>query len=212
MIMLAFQATILVLIGLNSSEILDFSEASTVCFWIFNIFSYAFYFYTSQSCPGFVSQKDLNMMVTSKLSTPVSKIESFEVETPKLGFKKSPSFNPELKNKEKFKEPVKDEHAHTHRSEEDDDEDKDNTNNNIEAEHIEEDIKIKEIRHCAVCRIDQPVRTKHCRDCGRCVATHDHHCPWLGICIGEKNKKRFYLYLVIQMIQLVWATIIVTYI
>lgn len=208
--MLAFQVVVLVLVSLNSSEILDFSEASTVCFWVFCVFSYTFYFYTSQSCPGFVSQKDLNVMATSKLSSPVSKIESFELETPKQGVKKSPSFNPELsKNNEKLREPVKDEHVQTHRSEDEEDEDKDNTNNNIEVEPVEEDIKIKEIRHCAVCRIDQPVRTKHCRDCGKCVATHDHHCPWLGICIGEKNKKRFYLYLVIQMTQLVWVTIIV---
>jgi hypothetical protein len=207
--MLAFQALVLSLTALNSSEIIDFSHASTIVFWVYCLFSFAFYFYTAQSCPGFVSQKDLSIAVTSKLSNIVDKIESFEIETPKQGARNSPGFNLETKkNSEKYKQPVKSEHVHTHRSE-DEEEEKDNTNNNIEIEQMDDDIKIKEIRHCAVCRIDQPLRTKHCRDCGKCVATHDHHCPWLGVCVGEKNKKRFYCYLVVQLVQLVWVTAIV---
>ena len=206
--MLAFQVIVLTLIALNSSEIIDFSLTSTILFWVCCVFSYAFYFFTAQSCPGFVSQKDLTI-ATSKLSNIIDKIESYEIETPKQGMKNSPGFNVETKNKsENFKEIIKSEHVYTHRSE-DEEEEKDNTNNNIEVEQMDDDIKIKEIRHCAVCRIDQPLRTKHCRDCGKCIATHDHHCPWLGVCVGEKNKKRFYLYLVVQLIQLVWATAIV---
>jgi len=38
--------------------------------------------------------------------------------------------------------------------------------------------------------------------CGKCISTFDHHCPWVGNCIGERNKKHFYLYLYAQEILL----------
>ena len=54
-----------------------------------------------------------------------------------------------------------------------------------------------ELRFCTVCNIEQPLRSKHCRVCHKCVATYDHHCPWLGNCVGEKNRLHFYLFLVV---------------
>jgi len=48
----------------------------------------------------------------------------------------------------------------------------------------------------------QPLRTKHCRDCGRCVRTHDHHCPWVGTCVGEGNRLYFYWFLGAQSLEL----------
>jgi hypothetical protein len=43
---------------------------------------------------------------------------------------------------------------------------------------------------------------RHCLDCGRCVSTFDHHCPWINNCIGEKNKLHLLLFLVFQEAQL----------
>lgn len=37
-----------------------------------------------------------------------------------------------------------------------------------------------EKRYCSICNLDQPIRSKHCKSCMRCVATFDHHCPWIG--------------------------------
>jgi palmitoyltransferase len=56
-----------------------------------------------------------------------------------------------------------------------------------------------ELRYCRKCQNNQPLRAKHCRKCERCVSTFDHHCPWVGNCIGERNKKYFYTYIWFQL-------------
>lgn len=71
-----------------------------------------------------------------------------------------------------------------------------------------EDFVVVERRHCSVCGFEQPLRTKHCKDCAHCVALHDHHCPWLGTCVGERNRFWFYWYLVGEC-GLLWSTLVV---
>ncbi|CAL1150189.1 unnamed protein product [Cladocopium goreaui] len=63
------------------------------------------------------------------------------------------------------------------------------------------------LRFCKVCQMHQPLRTKHCRDCGRCVRTHDHHCPWVGTCVGEGNRVYFFWFLVLQWCELLVFTV-----
>merc|ERR1711972_215736 len=60
----------------------------------------------------------------------------------------------------------------------------------------------QELHWCKTCRLHQPLRTKHCRDCERCVRTHDHHCPWLGNCVAENNRVLFYWFLFLQITEL----------
>lgn len=49
----------------------------------------------------------------------------------------------------------------------------------------------RQLRFCDVCKVWQPERAAHCYDCGVCVRRHDHHCIWMGKCIGSGNMKWF---------------------
>eukprot|EP00927_Polykrikos_kofoidii_P024129 TRINITY_DN22009_c0_g1_i1.p1 TRINITY_DN22009_c0_g1~~TRINITY_DN22009_c0_g1_i1.p1 ORF type:complete len:324 (+),score=29.04 TRINITY_DN22009_c0_g1_i1:48-974(+) len=46
---------------------------------------------------------------------------------------------------------------------------------------------------CRHCKLAVSVGSKHCFDCGKCVACFDHHCPWLNTCIGGRNYKAFFV-------------------
>uniref|UniRef100_A0A8C7Z639 Palmitoyltransferase n=1 Tax=Oryzias sinensis TaxID=183150 RepID=A0A8C7Z639_9TELE len=62
-----------------------------------------------------------------------------------------------------------------------------------------------QLRRCGFCRLQQPMRAKHCRTCRRCVRRFDHHCPWLENCVGERNHRWFVVYLLVQLLALLWA-------
>ncbi|KAJ5791362.1 uncharacterized protein N7518_008373 [Penicillium psychrosexuale] len=56
--------------------------------------------------------------------------------------------------------------------------------------------KFDEENFCIPCMTRKPLRSRHCRRCGRCVAKHDHHCPWIDNCVGSNNLRHFILYIV----------------
>lgn len=46
-----------------------------------------------------------------------------------------------------------------------------------------------------ISQIVKPKRSKHCEVCDSCVKVYDHHCPWVGNCIGANNYKYFFVFL-----------------
>jgi hypothetical protein len=59
-------------------------------------------------------------------------------------------------------------------------------------------------RACKFCKVYKPDRCHHCRICESCVLRMDHHCPWLGVCVGFHNYKFFLLTLLYAICSLIF--------
>jgi hypothetical protein len=68
--------------------------------------------------------------------------------------------------------------------------------------------RLVKIKYCSTCDIYRPPRAVHCGICNCCIERLDHHCPWLGTCIGKRNYKYFIVFLTSVAIKVIYGIIV----
>ncbi|KAI0077000.1 zf-DHHC-domain-containing protein [Panus rudis PR-1116 ss-1] len=66
-------------------------------------------------------------------------------------------------------------------------------------------VLLPEYRYCYKDGFVKPLRAHHCRACGTCILKYDHHCPWVGQCVGARNHKYFVNFLEWAFIFCAWT-------
>ena len=52
--------------------------------------------------------------------------------------------------------------------------------------------------YCGECQfyVERTIDSCHCDKCGICIEGQDHHCAWIGKCVGKNNAISFYIFIV----------------
>ena len=63
------------------------------------------------------------------------------------------------------------------------------------------------VRECTKCNLVVPRHARHCNDCNVCIENYDHHCPWTSKCIGGGNLIKFYVFLGMTPVYMIYITV-----
>ena len=71
----------------------------------------------------------------------------------------------------------------------------------------EENKTAKNFRKCKDCKmwINTDEKTIHCKKCNICIEGYDHHCDCINMCVGKKNIKNFYLFILTSFLVIIYS-------
>ncbi|ETO08537.1 hypothetical protein RFI_28851, partial [Reticulomyxa filosa] len=135
-----------------------------------------------------------------------------EVATPQ---KKSQSIVDDKSKNAKENEENRNDNGDNNNDDDDDDDDDEETSSMMKTGiHNVGEEKVARVsrahppeQFCYRCKFLRPMRSKHCYDCDRCVIKFDHHCPFMGNCIGGYNHRYFVLFGWVQSIVVIGAVL-----
>lgn len=64
---------------------------------------------------------------------------------------------------------------------------------------------------CTFCAKPKPPRAHHCRSCRMCVLDMDHHCPFIGNCVGAANHRAFVAFLICIVVSCIYLIVMASF-
>ena len=80
-------------------------------------------------------------------------------------------------------------------------------------ENVYKEFNTDKYRICRKCNflIDKNLKIVHCDICDLCCQYYDHHCPWIGKCIGKNNYLSFKFFIISNILYILIQIILFIY-